>query len=91
MIYPKIVFYHPSFIVYTTDCVSQDPTYSFVKFVDNATIVSLLCDIITTERRSEDSQIGATKTFLQPNVRKIKEIITDFRTKKKPNVNTSVH
>lgn len=73
------------FIIYTNDCVAQDPSCSMVKFADDAALVALLKDSEVGYRQDISTLSDWCRdNFLQINVNKTKEVIVDFRTKKNP-------
>ena len=69
------------FVLFTNDCVSQDPSVNVIKFSDDTTIEGLIQNDNEERYREEVRRLAAwcSDNDLELNVSKTKEVIIDFR------------
>ena len=74
--------------LYTYDCITTHPFTSIIKFADDTTIVGLISAGDETEYRREVARLAAwcRENNLELNISKTKELIIDFRRKKKTDI-----
>ena len=81
------------FTLFTNDCVSSDPSVSFVKFSDDTTLVGLVSNNDEGRYRKEVERLVGlcSDNNLELNVLKTKEMIIDFHKKHCPTPHLSIN